>query len=227
MTDVANAQNSTGNDTLEERLKSLEREKRGILDDLKNERQQRQAYEKRLEDLEKTLNSAANEPEVNDPQSEVNRLAQQPKEYIVEVVKPLIEEAQKEIRELKIAKQFDRAYTWLAKQEKKDVDDLYGSDIEKEIVRIFRDHGMTVMDPVDGTKAAYKIYQQEQRLREEEEAKRNQTISANSTHAVRSPSSSGSPVWTRDRINEVVRNGEWEKYREEILTAQKSGRITQ
>lgn len=221
-----NTPNSNGTDNLEDRLKSLEREKRGILDDLKNERQQRQAYEKRLEDLEKTLNSAANTPEDTDLQAEVNRLAQKPKEYIVDVIKPLIEAQENKIHELQVARQVERAYTWLAKQEKKDVEDIYGSEVEKEIARISKDRGLNTMDHVSGVKAAYEILQLERMRKEEEEARRNQTISANSTHAVRTPSSSGNSVWSRQRIADVMRNGEYEKYRDEILIAQRNGMIS-
>lgn len=220
---MTNTQNSTG-DTLEERLKALEREKRGVIDDLRAEREKRQQYERRLEEMEKVLNSAANEPEAIDPQSEVNRLAQKPKEFILEVVKPELERRDQEILRLRQEKRFDQAYQWLAKQEKKDTDEVYGSEIEQDIARITKEHGMGMMDPLEGTKAAYKILQTERRIREEEEAKRNQAISNNSTHTVQNPSSAGTRSFTRAQIA-AMSPYEFEQNRAAILDAQAKGLI--
>lgn len=231
-----NTQNSTGTESLEDREKRWEKEKRGILNDLSSERDKRHLMEQEIarqrqevEEMKHALSSAANDTSEVDPQSKVNRLAQDPDAYIDlrlnRVVDEVVTPLRKEVESLKWERKFDKAYQWLGKQEKKDVDELYGSPLESEIVRITKEHGMGMMDPVEGTKAAYKIYQQELSQKELEEAKRNQTISNNSTSFVRTPPSSGSPRFTRAEIAAMPIEI-FEKNQEAILEAQRLGQIS-
>lgn len=226
-------QNSTATESLEERLARIERdrekEKRGLLTDIQGERDKRHALERRLEEMEQALNSAAKEPEVSSNQDEVNRLAQDPRSYIREVVsadlKRELESRDKRMNLVESSIFEDRAYRFLAKQEKLDVEDIYGSELESEIVRITKEHGMGLMNVVEGTKAAYKIYQQEKRSKEEAEKKRNENISSNATHSVRSnSSSSGTQVFSRSQIGAMSRD-EFMKNHEAILKAQREGKI--
>lgn len=216
-------------ENLDERLKSWDREKRGLIDDLRKERESRHSMEKELEEIRTALNSAAETPEDNTNQAKVNRLAQDPDGYIQGQVSKILDETVKPLRDevaaLKWERKFEKAYQWLGKQEKKDVDEIYGSEIESEIVRITKENNMTMMDPVEGTKAAYKILKQEQREKEEAEVKRNETISQNSTSFVRNPSSSGSPRFTRAEI-QAMSLPQFEKNKEAILEAQRNGMIS-
>ena len=107
-------------DTLQDRLKTWEGEKRGLLKDLQGERDKRHQLEQRLEQLEATLNSAEVVPE--DVQLKVQRLSQDPDSYIASIVEERIKPVKKLAEDLVVKDQFDRAYRWIAKKEGKDVE---------------------------------------------------------------------------------------------------------
>jgi hypothetical protein len=84
---------------------------------------------------------------------------------------------------------------------------------------------MGTINPVDGVKAAYKIYLQEQAEKEKDEKKRDERISNNSTQLVRPRSSSGTPRFTRSEIA-AMSPKEYEKNEEAILEAAAAGLIS-
>ena len=217
--------NQTNEQTLEERMQQWEREKKGILSDLQSERGKRQSLEERIQMLESSVKEAENEqPEV--PVDErVNRLARDPDGYITSVVTPEIKTLKDEVVRLQMERKYEKAYRWLAKSEKKDEDEIPGSDLEKEIVRIAKDHGMTSMDPVEGTKAAYKIYQQEKLEKERREKEREAAISGNTSEVPPSGQRSGQTRFTKSQILSMLPS-EYERNREAILEAQSKGLIS-
>ena len=217
---MADTQTSTVDTTYDERIKDLERANKGLIRDLQEERQKKHQYEERLQTLETSLASAGEEEK---PEERVNQLAANPDEFISqrfqELAKPLIDEVQS----LKWDRKFDQAYGWLAKQEKIDSDEIRGSDLEKDIARIVKEHGMGSMDPYEGTKAAYKIYRQEQTEHASREEARSEAISGQKTETVRS-TSPGQTMFTVEQIGGMPYD-EYMKNREAILEAQSKGLI--
>src|SRR5574343_722960 len=100
-------------ETLEKRQARWEKEKKGLISDLQKEREQRQALEQRLGTIEKSLED---DGEDEKPQDEVNRLAADPRSYIMDVVKPYISE----VSTIRVERKIERAKRWIAKQEKID-----------------------------------------------------------------------------------------------------------
>lgn len=227
MPEMTVSQNSAGNgeETLEERIKSLEREKKGILRDLQGERERSHQYEERIARLETALTSAGNDDGEIKPDERVNKLAQDPDSYILGVVKPEIEKRDRAIDEMRWERKIEKAYQWLGRQLKKDPDDLPGSDIDKEILRIVKERGMEAMDPIKGTQAAYEILQQEKKRKEAEEAARTETISANATETVQRTSSGSTRGFTVAQIAAMSRE-EFDRRYDEIQEAKAKGLIT-
>lgn len=220
--------NSSGNESLEERLKGWEREKRGLIKDVQAERDERQALEKRLAEMESALNSAAEQPEAN-ANEKVQKLAQDPDAYIQAHLTRALDQRvvplEQSLQSIAKERRFEKAYSWIAKQEKKDVEEIPGSEIESEIARITKENNMGMMDPVEGVKAAYKIFLQEKREKEISEVRREEAIQGNSTATVRSPSSVGQHRFTKAEI-EGMSSETYMKNREAILEAQRNGWIT-
>lgn len=218
--------NDTSSDqTLEQRVQQWEREKKGLINDLQSEREKRHSLEERMSMMESSIKEAEqDQPEV--PVDErVNRLARDPDGYISSIVKPEIKTLREEVTRLQMERKYERAYRWLAKAEKKDEEEIPGSDLEKEIVRIAKDHGMTSMDPVEGTKAAYKIYQQEKLERERREKEREEAISGNTSEVPPTGQRSGQTRFTKSQILSML-PAEYERNREAILEAQAKGLIS-
>lgn len=206
-------------ETLNERLKEWEKKEKAMISDLQAEREQRHALEQRLSQIETSM-----APEDGTPEQKVNRLAQDPDGYISEVVIQAVTPLQQEIVNLRQERNVERAYKWLGKKEKTDPDDIIGSELEKEIVRISKERGMTAMGVVEGTKAAYEIYQQEKIDKERREKEREESISGQSTESVRSSTFKSTGRLTRDMIYKMSPN-EYNARREEILKAEKEGTI--
>jgi hypothetical protein len=212
----------TGDELLEEKLKKMNR---GLIGDLQSEREKRHSLEQRVTEMEASLASAGQDDGAVNPNEKVNLLAQDPDGYIKRIVREEMEPVEKVIQKNEWDRKFEKAYQWLAKQEKVDIESLYGADVEKDLVRIIKDHGMTTMEPIEGTKAAYKIRQQELLEKENAERNRDGVISGQSTETVRRPGLSAPNVFTAEGIRKIIQNGEYEKYRGEILAAQEQGRI--
>lgn len=211
------------NDTLEERVKTFQRERKGFINDLQKERAERHALETRLAQIETSLTSAGSDGD-EQPEKRVERLAADPDGYIENVVQDYVKPLVSEINSLRHERKLERAYQWVAKQEKKEVEDIVGSDLDNDLVRIVKENGMNSMDPIEGTRAAYKILQQERKEKEQQEAERGEKISQSQTERVRVPVRTGGQRFTRDQIRGMS-SEEFEANRVAILEAQKNGSI--
>lgn len=214
----------------EERIKQWEKEKKGILNDLQEERQKRQSYEQRLAVIESSLASAGSE-DGETVEQKVQRLANQPDEYINSRIQEYDESRVKvlesEINNLRNDRQIERALRWVAKQEKKDYEEVSGSELEEELARVtldMRKRGIIPTDPFEGTKQAYKILLEERKEKEEKEKERDQTIENNRTETVQTPPRTGTHRWTRAQIAEMSPK-EFDEHYDEIKHAEALGLI--
>lgn len=198
--------NLPSGETYEERIRQWEKEKKGILGDLQGEREKRHAVEERLRVIEESLTSAANE-DGETPETRVNRLAQDPDGYISnhlaqfeqERVKPL----QQEIQMMKMDRQIERGLRWVARQEKKDYEEVVGSDLEQDLARLtmdMRNRGIIPTNPEEGTKEAYRLLLDERKEKENREKVRDEKIQGNRTESVSTPPRSNSQRWTREEV---------------------------
>lgn len=212
-------------ESLEERLKSFEKEKKGLINDLQAERKERQAMEARLAQMETSLNAAANDDGEVTNEIKLNMLSQDPDGYIRKLVREEVDPVREDVVNDRFSRRIEKATSWLAKQEKVDADELDDNNLViKEIVRISRQHGMQSMDPIEGTKAAYKIYQQEQREREARESKREENISGQSTEHVRSSSRGGTATLSREQVARME-PAEFNRRYDEIKDLERRGLI--
>lgn len=192
-----------------------EKEKKGILSDLRSERDKRHsleeknsALEQRLAVIEESLTSAGEDGE--NPQDRVNRLAQDPDSYIgnhlVQFEETRLKPLQQEIEMMKIDRKIERGLRWVARQEKKDYEDVSGSELENDLARItqeMRARGIVPTDPEEGTKEAYRLYLKEKEDKEHREKERSGKIEGNRTEGVTPQARSGSHIWTREEIQEL------------------------
>ena len=195
-----------------------EKEKKGILNDLRSERDKRHqleekntALEQRLAVIEESLVSAGDDGE--SPQERVNRLANDPDGYISSHLMQFEEERVKPIRNelemMKIDRKIERGLRWVAKQEKKDYEDVAGSELENELARVtqaMRARGIVPTDPEEGTKEAYRLYLQEKEEKENREKERSEKIEGNRTANVTPQTSRGSRKWTDEEISSLSMN---------------------
>lgn len=211
-------------DTLEEREKAWEKERKGIIADLQRERGERQQLEERLAQVEQNLNPAG-APNGDTPEARVNLLAADPDAYISEIVSEALEPVTKHLSALVVERKLDRARKRIATREGIDpdeVDDKLGADL----IRIGKERGFTDLDPEKGVLNAYDILLQERKEKEEREAQRSQAINGQAAETIRHPSASGAgPRFTRDQIARMSRE-EYEANREKIAEAQSKGLIT-
>lgn len=218
---------TTKDENLEERIKSFEREKNGLIGDLAKQREKNRALEERLTSLEASLN----EPEPPTPSSveaEVERFTKDPAGYIRSVTNPLIEERVRPIQSVLSMSQtkdkLNEAMEFISEQEgitKKEAKKKYDEDLAK----IVSDHGFQSLDPYDGTLAAYKIMKTEKMEKDEKEEEREKRIKGDQPEPARSTSKPSNSKWTSSKIAQLSRT-EYERHRDEILEAAQKGLIT-
>ena len=210
-------------DTYEARIKALEKEKAGVIRDLQGERDKRHDLEQRFSQLEASLTTA--EPEVPvDVQEEVQKLSRDPKGYIRNLVLEEVVPVRKTTEQLLLDREAEKAYSWLAKKEGKDVDDIKGSALEEELARISKERGMGPMGLYNGARAAYDIYQKELKEKERKEAEREEAIAGTSAERVTNPPRQGQAKFSRDQISQMT-NSEYERNRQAILEAAEKGQL--
>lgn len=210
-------------DTLEERIKAFEKEKKGLINDLQSEREKRQALEGRLSQIENSLSEAANDNGEEKPEDRVNRLAQDPDGYIDARVTPKIREIEESVKGLLIAQKVERAKKWIAKKEGIDPDDVE-SKFGDDLIRIGKTRGLVSLDPEEGIKASYEILLQERKEKERKESERDQVIAGHSTERVQSAPSSGGSRFTREGILKMSPE-EFNRNFEKIKEAERRGLI--
>lgn len=206
-------------ETLEERVKSWEKEKKAMIGDLQAEREKRQFLEERLTRLENSVP----EPEEGSPEEKVTRFTQDPDGYVSDVVSQAVEPLQKKILELEVDRKVERAKKWIAKKEGIDpdeVEDKYGLDL----VRIGKERGFVNLDAEKGIRSSYEILIQERKEKAEKEAEREKTISGQSTESVRTIIKNGSARFTREEIARMEPD-EFNRRYNEIKEAQSKGLI--
>jgi hypothetical protein len=221
---------TAGTESLDQRIAQWEKERKGLISDLQEERSKRHTMETRLQELETAVQTVGEERVPEEANVRVQRLAQDPDAYIDARVearfKERLEPLSKTIESLQLSRQYDRAYSFLAKQEGKDADDIIGSDLEKEIAEIVKNHGMSNMPPLEGVKAAYKIRKQELDERKRKEAERSEAIESNAgERVITTPNRQGQARFTRAEILGMSPS-EYEKNREAIMDAQSKGLIS-
>jgi hypothetical protein len=188
----------TEDQTLEEKLKALEKANRGLVADLADKREALRMQEERLAHVEQSLSSAASENGEERPEERVNRLASDPDSYIDKRVSEAVTPLMAEIRQLRINDEIERAKKWVAKREKIDPDEV-DDKLGDELARIGKERGLTSLNPFQGIKNSYEILLQERREREERENNREQAITNNGTENVRTaPRTAGR--FTREQI---------------------------
>ncbi len=214
-------------EVVEDKEKESEREKSGLLRDLVEQRKKNRALEERISLIESSLNSAEQEPE-QPADARVQRFAQDPDAYIKEVVTPILSNELTPLRKAmtqdQIERKLERAMEFIAEEEgltKRET----AKKFEKKLSEIVETHDFGKLDPYDGTLAAYKILQTEDKRSKEKEVERDRSISGQHTETVRTqaPSHSGKK-WTTSEISRLTRK-EFEENRDSILKAQREGTI--
>lgn len=206
---MSDQETTTSGENYEERLRQLEKEKKGLVGDLADKREKIRSLESRLINIEETLTSAGQE-DGETAESRVNRLAQDPDGYIgshlIQFEESQIKPLRQELEMLKIDRKIERALRWVAKQEKSDYEEVAGSDLEQDLARItqeMRNRGIVPTDPEEGTKEAYRLLKQERSDKESREKEREGKIDGNRTENVSQPSRTGSRRWTRADIDSM------------------------
>lgn len=194
-------------DSYEEKMKTWERERKGMLSDLAGKREEIRLLKEEVAEIRDAITSAANEGDGETPQDRVNRLAQDPDTYIDERINQFRETEVKPLRSelemMKIDRAIERGLRWVAKQEKKDYEDVAGSDLELDLARItqnMKERGIVPTNPEEGTKEAYRLYLKEKEEKENREKERSEKIEGNKTESVVPPARSGSHRWTREEV---------------------------
>lgn len=227
MTTQTTQPQGTNEATYEQRIQELEKQNKGLIRDLQGERETRHELERRFGEMEAAINTA--ELPDDSPQLKVQRLSQDPDGYIQNIVHQSLEKEVKPLKQsvegMRLERQFEKAYSWLGKQEGKDGDEIVGSDLEKELARIVKEHGLGNTSPFEGTKAAYKIYKQELKEKESQEAKREETISNQAGERVSTTARTGTVRFTRDQIMKMTPQ-EFDKNYDAIKAAERDGLIS-
>ncbi len=201
-------------------------EKDGLIKDLVRQREKNRALEERLSLIEASLNAPEQEPPrpVNE---RVEKLAQDPDAYIKEVMTPILAERllplEREFTRAQIDQKLDQAMEWIAEEEgisRRQAPKKY----EKDLAEIVESHDLKNMDPYNGTIAAFKILQTEAKDKEEKEEKREKVIQGQHSETARSSASPSKKSWKTSEIASLNRS-QYDKHREEILEAQREGRI--
>lgn len=189
-----------------------EKEKKGILRDLQSEREKRHALEEknnalesRLAVIEESLDSAGEDGESQ--QDRVNRLASDPDGYISNHLAQFAEQQLKPLRSeldmMKVDRDIERALRWVGKQEKKDYEDIAGSDLEQDLARItqeMRARGIVPTNAYEGTKEAYRLLQKEREEKASREKERSEKIEGQRTESVTPQTPRSSGRWTDAEI---------------------------
>ncbi len=210
-------------ETLEERLRKLEKENRGLVSDIAGKREEIRSLKEEVGQIQQSLASAGEEPG-DRPENRVNLLAQDPDGFIDKRFEERVKPLEEKIKAIELKNEMDAAYRWLGKKVNKDVEDIYYSDLDKELVEIVRAHGLNRLPPMEGMQAAYKIHLQDQEDKKRREAERDERIGDHSSEQVRRTGSSGRRTYTRGEVLSMSAT-EYDKNREDILAAEKEGRI--
>jgi hypothetical protein len=205
------------NDDVKTRLDSLEREKKGIYEDLKATREKAQALKEEIDRLKQEREAAAQAnaaPAI--PISSDDPVEQMLAQRYIQYSKPLIEEVQ----QLKQQIELKDTYSWLAKQEKRDVDEVVtDKELERRIVDTAKRYGLAG-STFTVAKRAYELLKRDEReataAAQQAEADRVRAISANATETGNVPPSGTAREFSREEINKMS-NEEYDRNRAEIL----------
>lgn len=207
----------------EERLKTWEKEKKGLISDLQSEREKRQGLESRLSSLETRLRPVETVEPVDD---KVNRLAKDPDTYIDQRLQPHFGRLKEQVDQIQFRAIVNEAYDWLADQEGTTRRKILNSDVDKDIARIVKDNNLTTIDPMSGTQAAYKIYLQEKEEKKVAEASRSAAINGNSTERPGRPAATGGSRFSAKQI-QAMSLDEFNRNFDAIQEAKRTGQISQ
>lgn len=143
------------------RAEQLEREKQGILNDLRQEREKRQALEQRVQAPTPTGNSAAN-PELD------------------QILSPYINPLKQELEAMKMERARQNVNKYIAKMEKIDADDVPNSSVWKELLAVAEEYGVRGSSPEHEARLAYELLQK----RRAEKAAQAQNADAQRANAI-------------------------------------------
>lgn len=229
----------TSGDTedLKRRLDELEKAKNGILEDLKNEREKRQRYEEELS--RRPLPSVAvNQTEVKhveeDPSAFVTDLATSGRRAVRDTVAPMLKPLMESNARLEATLEEERAANWLAKQEKRDADEIKSdAELVKRLQGTMSKYGINKGSLTANVQTAYALMKRDEKedadAKAAAEASRNRAISDNATTAVVSnpPASQNvsGKMWKQSELAKIAQGPDYDKYRDELLLAWQQGRV--
>lgn len=181
------------------RVEQLEKEKQGIINDLKSEREKRHAYER--------AQAAAALPNSVNPPSP----AYDPAQVAEAIVTQKLER--------------EKAVRWLARQEKVDPDDIDSAPVMTELQGVIQKYNLQGLPISSGVQTAYKLLLQEReaanKAKAVTEATRDNTIVSQQTASSVSVPPAGSKLvkMSRDEIKKM----DWREYQAMKEKAAKSG----
>lgn len=179
-----NTPSFTEDQTLEEKLKVLEKANRGLTAEVIEGREEKRELKERLANIENSLTSAAEDNGDEKPEDKVNRLANDPDGYIQARVDQVVTPLMRELQQLRLKDEVERARKWVAKREKIDPDDV-DEKLGADLARIGKERGLVKLNPEEGIKASYEILLQERREKDDRESSRNESINNHGTENVR------------------------------------------
>lgn len=211
----------------------FEKEKTGLIKDLAEQRKENRnlrektgALEQRLAQIETSLSQE--EPSPADVR--VQKFAQDPDAYIKEVVAPLVSERIQPLEKVLTQSQLDRklenAMEFIA-EEKGITKRQAAKKYEKKLAEVVESHGFGSLDPYDGTIAAFKILEVDEKESEKKEKEREERINGQHTETGQAKTTERGHIWKTSEIAKLSRgqNGEFNKHADEILRQQREGLI--
>lgn len=213
----------TWSEDLDEKEK-FEREKKGLISDLAKQREKNRALEERLALIEQSLSAASEEKEVQPVDQRIQRFSQDPDAYIREVVYPVIEPIQRGLTNIQLKDKLDAAFEQIADEEgitPKEARKRY----DEKLASVVETHDLKGVDPYSGVLSAWKIMKTEEKEEKKREAEREERINETHSETPRSVGNASQKRWKSSEIAALIREGKYDKFRDEILKAQDRGLI--
>jgi hypothetical protein len=182
--------------------------------ELKGLRQRVREYERRFAELE----SRMQQPTAANAQDGPKSIWDDPDAYLESKFQTLQQQS-------RIRAQQDEAYKFIQSQ-----DDVRTVEDEDEIAEVMRDNGLTVMlshAPTKAVEIALKLWRESKGINPGAEAAKNLALTKNQAKAVvGAPAAGGKKIWTQAEIAQLSSDPvKWGEVRDEIVAAQKEGRI--
>lgn len=196
----------TGQSDAQTRLEALEREKKGIYEDLKAKREQHQQLKEEYEKLKAQVEASQRQP-VLQQQSQVDELDAELAPRVAKYIAPIAAQAAR-------AEEME-TILWLSEQEGRKYSEVKNDQaLQKALVETAQKYGIRRGSLSETAMAAYELYKRDKRDQETSakqaedaakvaEAERLKAIAGNSTESRGLPPSGSQKIWTREEIGKL------------------------